>query len=58
MIEAVVVADRGERGSIGRERNRRERRALGFVTADELGGDMLRVGGAAAVAAQEHLAAL
>src|SRR5204862_61455 len=53
----VIVGDRGEVRAVGGERDCGERRALGFETVDELGGEMLRVGGRAAVAAGERLAA-
>src|SRR5258706_11427176 len=42
LIEVIVVADRGERRGVGRERHRRERRALALVAAGELGGGGVR----------------
>src|SRR6516162_1694388 len=53
---AVVVAERGEERGVGGERDRRQRLALLAEAADELGGQVLRVGSAATVAAGENLA--
>ena len=52
LLEAVVVADRRHRRAVVGQRQRGQRRALEQVAAGELGGDVLGVGGAAAVA--EH----
>ena len=57
LLVGVVVGDRGEGRAVGGERHRGERRALDLEAVEELGGEMLRVGGRAAVAAGEHLAA-
>ena len=57
LLEAVVVADGGERGGVGGKRKGRERRAVEAEAADQLGGDVLRVGGAAAIAGEHDLAA-
>ena len=57
LLVGVVVRDRGERRGVGGERHRGERRALDLEAVEELGGEMLRVGSRAAVAAGEHLAA-
>ena len=46
---AEVVADRGEAGRVGVQRDRGQRRAVGHVPADQLGGQVLGFGGAAAV---------
>jgi len=54
-LVAVVVAERGEERGVGGERDRRQRLALLAEAADELGGEVLRVGGAATVAAGEDL---
>src|SRR5690606_29549785 len=51
-----VVADRGQRRSVRRKRDARERRPLALEAVQELGGKVLRVGGRAAVAAGENLA--
>jgi hypothetical protein len=55
LLVAVVVRDRGQRRRVGGERDPGERPALEHEPPDQLGGDVLRVGGAAAVAAQQHL---
>ena len=56
-VVGVVVRHRGEDGRVGGERDRGERLAFAFEATDELGGEMLAVGGGAAVAADEDLAA-
>ena len=56
-VVAVVVADRGEDRGVDGQRDRRQARPLALEAADELGREMLRVGGRAAVAAGQHLAA-
>ena len=56
LLERVVVGDRGQDRRVGGERDRRQLRALALEAADHLGGEMLRVGGGAAVAAGEDLA--
>src|SRR5690606_38142681 len=56
LLEGVVVGDRGEDRRIGGERDRGELGPLALVAADELGGQMLAVGGRSAVAADEDLA--
>ena len=58
MVEAVIVADGGERGGVGGERDRRQRIAVEHEAGQEFGGDMLGVGGAAAIAGQHQLAAV
>ncbi len=58
LLEAVVVADRGQRRGVGGERDGGERRAVVDEAADQLGGDVLGVGGAAAVAGEQDLAAI
>ena len=57
LLEAVVVADRGQRRGVGGERDGGERRAVVDEASDEFGGDVLGVGGAAAVAGEQDLAA-
>ena len=57
LLEAVVVADRGQRRGVGGERDRGQRRAVVDEASDEFRGDVLGVGGAAAVAGEQHLAA-
>ena len=54
--EIVVVGDRGERAGVGGERDRGQAGALALEAAHHLRGEMLAVGGRAAVAAGEHLA--
>ena len=56
-LEAVVVGDRGERERVGRQRDGGDRRPVVLEPADELGGKVLSIGGAAAVAEAEDLAA-
>ena len=56
-VEVVVVADRGEDRRVGGQRDRRQPGPLALEAADELGGEVLRVAGRAAVAAGQHLAA-
>ena len=55
-LEAEVVAGGGQGRCVGGERDRRKPRPARLETNRELGGDMLAVGGAAAVAAEEELA--
>ncbi len=57
LLEAVIVADRGERRGVGGQRDRCKWGAVGGEAADELRGDVLGVGRAAAVAGQQNLAA-
>ena len=53
---AEVVAGGGERGRVGGEGDRRQAGPGGLEAHGELGRDVLGVGGAAAVAAEEELA--
>ena len=55
LVVAVVVGDGGERRGVGGERDRRQRAPLARHATDELGGDVLRVGRAAAVAEEQQL---
>jgi hypothetical protein len=57
-VEAVIVADGGEDGAVGRQRDGTELGAFTLETPDELGGKMLSVGGRTAIAACQHLAAV
>jgi len=57
-FEAVIVADRGESGGIGGEGDRGHTAALTAKASDELGGEMLRVGGTSAVAEPEDFSAV
>ena len=57
MFETVVVGDGGQRRSVGGQRDRGVSWTILFVAADDFGGDMLGIGGAAAVADQENLVA-
>jgi hypothetical protein len=54
-VVAVVVADRGQNRRVGGERDGRPAASLAHVAADELGGQVLSVGGAATVAEQSSL---
>src|SRR5690606_33513579 len=54
-IEAVVVADRGEDGGVGVQRRAGEWQAVALEAADQFGNEMLRIGGAATVAAGQNL---
>ncbi len=56
-LEAEIVADGGERGGIGGQRQRRDRRAVAAVAYRQFRREMLSVGGAAAVAEEHELAA-
>ena len=55
LVEAVVVGNRSERGSIGVEGESRQRFTFFLEAADELGGEMLSVRSGAAVATEEDL---
>ena len=57
MLEAIIVADGGEHRGVGGERHGRQRPAVGDVTRQEFGGQMLRIGSAAAIAGNQELAA-
>ena len=57
IFEPHVVARRGDGGGIGGQRDRRNRRAILDVADGELGREMLRVAGTAAIAEKEDLAA-
>ena len=50
LIETVIVANGGEAGSIDGESQSGERRPVKGEAADEFGGDVLGIGGAAAIA--------
>src|SRR2546425_392816 len=54
LVEAQVVGARGEEGRVGREGDGAERGAVRLVAHDVLGGEVLRVGGAAAVAREKQ----
>ena len=56
-LVAVVVADRGEHRGVGGQREGGQARAVVGEPADQLAGQMLRVGGAAAVAGEQDLVA-
>ena len=57
-FEAEIVADGGERGGIGGQRQGRDRRAVAAIAHGQLRRQMLRVGGAAAIAEEDELAAV
>src|SRR5207249_7413924 len=54
LLEAEVVAGGGDQGGVGGERHRPQGPALGPEADHVLGGDMLGVGRAAAVAGEEE----
>ena len=57
LLEAEIVADRGERRRVGGQRDRGDRRAVLDVADGQLGREVLRIGGAAAIAEEQDLAA-
>ena len=57
LFEAVIIGDRRQRRGVGGQRDRRVSRPLLLVAADDFGGDMLGVGGAAAIADDQQLVA-
>src|SRR4029077_12148683 len=57
VLEAEVVRDRGDRGGVVRQRQRRKGAALALKAPKELGGDVRRIARASAVAEQQHLVA-
>jgi hypothetical protein len=57
LLEAVVVADRGERRGVRRQGDRGQRDPVVAQLAGQLGGQMLGLGGAPAVAGHQHPAA-
>ena len=58
LVERVVVSDRGDQPGIRRERNAADRRSIAPVVREQLGREMLRRKGAAAVAAREDAPAI
>ena len=58
MFIAVIVGDGRHGGSVGMERQSRQRAAFAQIASDEFGGEMLRVRGAAAISEEEGLAAV
>ena len=58
LLGAVVVGDRRQRGGVAVQADRAERAALGDEPSHQLGREVLRLRGAAAVAGGEHAAAL
>ena len=57
LLVAVVVADRGQRRGLGAQRDRRQRLPVVAQLADQFGGEVLGLGGAAAVAGDQQPAA-
>jgi hypothetical protein len=57
-LEAEVVAVRGQNGGVGCESETGESRAINAITHDELGSEVLRICGAAAVAEEDDLLAV
>ena len=55
LLEAVIVGDRGQRRGVGGQRDRGVAGPILLVAADDFGGDMLGVGGAAAIADDQEL---
>src|SRR5262249_25036526 len=58
LLEAVIVAARGEHRGVGCERNRRQRLTIQQIARENLRRDVLGVGRTAAVAGDEQLAAV
>jgi len=56
-VVAVIVAQGRQGGSISCQRNRWKSTSLFFVPADEFRGNVLRIGGAAAISAKQNLLA-
>ena len=54
----VVVGNRCQDGRIGGQRHGRETFAFGYKTPNQLGGNVLSVGRATAIAAQHYLVAV
>lgn len=54
---AVIVAERSQRRSVGGKRDGREGLPLSFISPDQLGRNVLRIGGAAAISAKQDLIA-
>ncbi len=50
LLKTVIIGDRGQRGRIRGQRDRRVTRPVFLVAADNFGGDMLRISSTAAVA--------
>ena len=57
LFEAVIVGDRRQCRGVGGQRDRGVAGTLLFVAADDFSGDMLGVGGAAAIADDQELVA-
>ena len=57
LLEAVIIGDRGQRRSVGGERDRGVAWPVLFVAADDFGGDVLGVARAAAIADDQKLVA-
>ena len=57
LLETVIVGDRGQRRGVGGQRKRRVTGPVLLVAADDFGGDVLGVGGAAAIADDQQLVA-
>ena len=58
LVEGIVVGDGGEDGAIHRQGDGGQFPPFGFEAADQFGGEVLGVGGRAAVAAGQDLAAI
>jgi len=57
LVEAVVVADAGDEGTVGGQRDRGEGAPVFCVAAGKFGGEVGGLGGAAAVAADQQFVA-
>ena len=55
VLEAIVIADRGQDGGVGGQRDGRQRVSIKVEPRQELARDMLSIGGAAAIAGNEKL---
>ena len=53
-LEAIIIADRGNNGAVGGQRDSRQRMAVKIQPRQEFAGDMLRVGGAAAISRDQQ----
>ena len=57
LLEGVVVGDGGQRRTVGGQRDGGQSRPFDLEAVDQFGGEMLGVGGGAAVAASQNLVA-
>jgi hypothetical protein len=55
IIEPIIVADAGQNGSVGAQRNGREGAPVSLISTHQLAGQMLSLGGTAAISADQQL---